>query len=88
MKPAGGYIILIFSFLGLMLLRHELGRYGYYSGERQNFKRNNLNERQLKERISSIEFEVDSLRLTLKNKMKEPIDPQVPILPNQKSILK
>ena len=49
MKPAGGYIILIFSFLGLMLLRHELGRYGYYSGERQNFKRNNLNERKLKE---------------------------------------
>ena len=87
MKPAGGYIILIFSFLGLMLLRHELGRYGYYSGERQNFKRNNLNERQLKERISSIEFEVDSLRLTLKNKMEEPIAPQVPILPETPKVM-
>ena len=87
MKTLSGYIVLIVCFFGLLFLRHELRDYEHIPFLSQDFRKSSLSERQMKERIALVENEVDSLRSLLENDTKEPIAPQVPILPETPKVM-
>ena len=87
MKTLSGYIVLIVCFFGLLFLRHELRDYENIPFLSQDFRKSSLSERQMKERIALVEDEVDSLRSLLENDTKEPIAPQVPILPETPKVM-
>ncbi len=80
MKSFSGYIVLVVCFCGLLFIKHELDVLNNINILRERPKKSDLSQRQMKERISSIEEEVDSLRYLLKNKDVSPVTPLIPEL--------
>ena len=78
MKSFSGYIILIISFCGLLFIKHELDILNNVDLLNNRPRKSDLSQRQMKERISSIEDEVDSLRHLLNNKDVAPTAPVIP----------
>ena len=84
MKSFSGYVVLIISFCGLLFIRHELDILNNVDMLNNRPRKSDLSQRQMKQRISSIEDEVDSLRYLLKNKdtaPKAPVIPDPPVAP-------
>ena len=78
MKSFSGYIVLIISFCGLLFIKHELDILNNVDLLNNRPRKSDLSQRQMKERISSIEDEVDSLRHLLNNKDVAPTAPVIP----------
>ena len=78
MKSFSGYVILIISFCGLRFIKHELDILNNVDLLNNRPRKSDLSQRQMKERISSIEDEVDSLRHLLNNKDVAPTAPVIP----------
>ena len=81
MKSFSGYIVLIICFCGLLFIKHELDILNNVNILKNQPRKSTLSQRQMKERISSIEDEVDSLRYLLDNKDLAPKTPVIPDLP-------
>ncbi len=81
MKSFSGYIVLIICFCGLLFIKHELGILDNVNILKNQPRKSVLSQRKMKERISSIENEVDSLRNLLNNKDVIPTAPVIPDLP-------
>ena len=79
MKSLSGYIVLIICFFGLLFIRHEFDKMDTADIFSLQRRKSDLSQRQMKERISSIENEVDSLRFLLQKK--DQVAAVAPILP-------
>ena len=87
MKSLSGYIVLITCFFGLLFVRHELGKFKDVDLFNSQRRKSDLSQRQMKERISSIEHEVDSLRYLLNKKDQAPVAPLIPKPPEVPKVM-
>ena len=87
MKTISGYIVLVICFFGLLFIKHELDKFNKVDVFSFQGRKSDLSQRQMKERISSIENEVDSLRYLLDKKNKEPVSPVLPRLPEAPEVM-
>ena len=87
MKSLTGYIVLVICFFGLLFVKHELDKFNSVDMFSLQRRKSDLSQRQMKERISSIENEVDSLRYLLNKKNEEPVTPVLPKLPEAPKVM-